>query len=62
MNQEIMAIQKATGEKMGTIIFGMFMTFSGLVVGMTKGWDLSLVILGCIPIVSVGFALSSTAL
>ena len=57
-----MAIQKATGEKMGTIIFGMFMTLSGLLVGMTKGWDLALVILGCFPMVSIGLAASSSAL
>jgi len=50
-----LAIQKATGEKMGTIIFGIFMAFSGICIGMTKGWDLALVILGCFPIVSVGF-------
>jgi len=38
------------------------MCISGLLVGITKGWSLALVILGCFPIICLGFVLSSEAL
>ena len=47
---------------MGTIVFGNFMCISGLLVGLTKGWSLALVILGCFPIISFGLHVSGKAL
>lgn len=54
MPKEIMAIQRALGEKMGTILLSMFMCFSGVFFAFFKGWKFSLVLLVLFPIISIG--------
>jgi len=54
-----LAIQKALGEKFGTIIFAVGMCFSGLFFAALKGWKFSLVVLGGSAIIGVSTALQT---
>ena len=49
--KEVQAIQRALGEKMGTIILGFSMTVAGLAFAFSKGWSFSLCILATFPII-----------
>lgn len=53
LGKEILAIQKALGEKMGTIILAFAMTIAGLTFAFTRGWSFSLVILAAFPFIAV---------
>jgi len=44
-----LAIQRALGEKSGSITLSLATGLSGLVVGLTKGWSLALCIIGAAP-------------
>lgn len=57
ISKETAAMQKALGEKMGTIILAYSMTFSGLVFAFTKGWSFSLVLFGAMPILGTTTAM-----
>lgn len=57
LGKEILAIQKALGEKMGTIILALSMTFSGLTFAFSRGWSFSLVILAAFPFLAVSTSL-----
>ncbi len=49
--KETIAIQKALGEKMGTIILALAMCVSGMVFGFTRGWSYCLPLLAIFPVV-----------
>ena len=49
VHKETLAIQTATGEKMGNIYFSFSMTISGLAFGFIKGWLMTLFILAAFP-------------
>ena len=52
-------MQNAIGEKVATFIMTIFMCIAGFVVGFTRGWKLSLVILSTMPVVMLaGFLFS----
>lgn len=53
VGKEILAMQKALGEKMGTIILAFAMTFAGLTFAFTKGWSFSLVLLASFPVLGM---------
>lgn len=57
LGKEILAIQKALGEKMGTIILAFAMTFSGLAFAFSRGWSFSLVILASFPFIGISTSL-----
>jgi len=42
-------MQKALGEKMGTIILAYSMTLSGLAFSLSKGWSYSLAVVAAFP-------------
>jgi ABC-type multidrug transport system fused ATPase/permease subunit len=46
-------MQKALGEKMGTIILAFSMTVAGLTFAFTKGWSFSLVLLVAFPFLGI---------
>jgi ATP-binding cassette subfamily B (MDR/TAP) protein 1 len=56
LTKEAAAIQKALGEKMGTIILAFSMTVAGLTFAFTKGWTFSFVLLVAFPF--LGFTTS----
>jgi ATP-binding cassette subfamily B (MDR/TAP) protein 1 len=56
LTKESAAIQKALGEKMGTIILAFSMTVAGLTFAFTKGWTFSFVLLVAFPF--LGFTTS----
>jgi len=51
INKECMAIQKALGEKMGTILLAFAMTVSGVTMAFTRGWTFSFVLLALFPLI-----------
>ena len=57
LGKETLAIQKALGEKISTIIIAFAMTFAGLIFAFTKGWSFSLVILAVFPVVAFSTSL-----
>lgn len=59
LSKETAAMQKALGEKMGTIILAFSMTFSGLAFAFTKGWSFSLVLFAAFPLLGMTTALMS---
>lgn len=59
INKECLAIQKALGEKMGTIVMALCMTFAGLVFAFTKGWSYSLVVMAAFPFTMIATAMLS---
>lgn len=59
VGKEILAIQKALGEKMGTIILAFAMTFAGLAFAFSKGWSFSLVLLAAFPFLGVTTSLTT---
>jgi ABC-type multidrug transport system fused ATPase/permease subunit len=52
-------MQRALGEKMGTIILAFSMTIAGLAFAFTKGWSFSLILLVSFPFLGVTTALMS---
>lgn len=52
--KEVMAMQRALGEKMGTIILSIFMCISGLFFAFLKGWKFSFVLLALVPLITLG--------
>jgi ATP-binding cassette subfamily B (MDR/TAP) protein 1 len=59
LSKECQSMQKALGEKMGTIILAFAMTVAGLAFAFTKGWSFSLVLLAVFPF--LGFTTSLMA-
>ena len=55
LSKETLAIQKATGEKFGQVIFSVGMTVSGMLLGFTTGWSLALAMLIIGPFIFFGF-------
>jgi len=51
--KEVLAISRALGEKMGTIIMAFSMTISGLAFAFSKGWSFSLVVLVSFPAIAI---------
>ena len=49
-----MAINLATGEKIGTLLQSIGMTASGVIIGIINGWNLALAYLAVAPILIVG--------
>lgn len=62
VGKECLAIQRALGEKMGTIMFAFAMCVSGLSFAFIKGWSYSLVILGSFPFIALATTLLSKVL
>ena len=55
ISRETLAIQRSLGEKAGAVTLSLCTGISGIVVGLTKGWALTLCILGATPfILTVG--------
>ena len=50
-------MQKALGEKMGTIILALSMCVAGLTFAFTKGWSFSLVLLVVFPFLTITMSL-----
>jgi ATP-binding cassette, subfamily B (MDR/TAP), member 1 len=59
LSKETAAMQRALGEKMGTIILAYSMTVAGLAFAFTKGWSFSLVLLVVFPFLGVTTSLMS---
>lgn len=49
LSKECASMQKALGEKMGTIILAYSMTLAGLAFALSKGWSYSLVVMASFP-------------
>lgn len=62
MNQEVLSIQKAIGEKMGTVLFCISLCVSGLTFGFTRGWALAFLVLLVSPFLVIGTDISTKAL
>jgi len=56
LSKECASMQKALGEKMGTIILAYSMTLAGLAFSLSKGWSYSLAVMAAFP-----FLMLSTA-
>jgi len=54
LSNECLAIQRAVGEKLGTIILSFAMSFSGLFFSFFKGWFYSAILLCYFPIMLFG--------
>ena len=59
LNNEVLLIQKALGEKFGTIVFCFAILISGLAVGFIKGWNLALAIMAFAPLIAIGTHLTT---
>ena len=57
IGKECLAIQKAIGEKMGSIIMALAMSVSGCGIAFTKGWSFTLVICAAFPIIMIATAM-----
>ena len=57
IGKETLAIQKAIGEKMGSIIMALAMTVSGIGIAFAKGWSYTLVVLATFPLIMIGTAM-----
>lgn len=57
IGKETLAIQKALGEKIGTIIMAFAMTVSGMAIAFSKGWSFSLVVIAAFPFIMIGTAM-----
>jgi ATP-binding cassette, subfamily B (MDR/TAP), member 1 len=53
LSKESAAMQRALGEKMGTIILAFAMCVAGLTFAFTKGWSFSLVLLAVFPFLGI---------
>jgi len=62
ISRETLAIQRSIGEKAGNITMSLAMGVSGLVVGFTRGWALSLTLLAIAPVLVVVTLIYSKAL
>lgn len=62
LSKESAAMQKALGEKMGTIILAFSMCVAGLTFAFTKGWSFSLVLLVVFPFLGFTTALMAKVL
>lgn len=62
LSKETNAMQKALGEKMGTIILAFAMTIAGLTFAFTRGWSFSLVLMACFPLLGLSTALMGKVL
>jgi len=60
LSKECQSMQKALGEKMGTIILAFAMTVAGLAFAFTKGWSFSLVLLAVFPFLGFTTSLMAT--
>lgn len=49
IGKECITIQKAIGDKMGSILMAFAMSFAGLAFAFSKGWSFSLVVLATFP-------------
>ena len=52
ISSDVALISLATGTKMGVFLQFMVTFVAGLIVGLVKGWQLTLVILACIPLLA----------
>ena len=57
IGKEPLAIQKALGEKIGSIIMALAMSFSEIIIAFTKGWSFTLIILASFPFIMIGTAM-----
>jgi ATP-binding cassette, subfamily B (MDR/TAP), member 1 len=62
LSKESAAIQKALGEKMGTIVLAFAMTVAGMAFAFTRGWSFSLVLLVAFPFLGFTTSLMSKVL
>ncbi|KAK0606238.1 hypothetical protein LWI29_035500 [Acer saccharum] len=53
MSGDTILIQEAMGEKVGKFIQLMSTFLGGFVIGFVKGWQLAIVLLGCIPLMAI---------
>lgn len=53
LNKETAAMQKALGEKMGSIIMALSMMVAGLAFAFTKGWTFSFALLAAFPVLGM---------
>ena len=53
LSKECQAIQKALGEKMGQILLGLGMSFSGLFFAFFRGWIMSLILFAAFPVMLI---------
>ena len=53
VSSECLAIEKALGEKFGTILLSISMSVSGLAFAFTKGWSYSLAVLAVMPFMTI---------
>lgn len=60
--RECQAIQNSIGEKSGAVTMAIASTISGLVVGMVRGWAISLCILGIAPFIALSTVFYGKAL
>jgi ATP-binding cassette subfamily B (MDR/TAP) protein 1 len=51
--KECQAIQKALGDKMGTLLLSLAMCISGLFFAFFRGWAMSLILMAAFPIVFI---------
>lgn len=62
LSKEVAAMQKALGEKMGTIILAFAMTIAGLTFAFTRGWSFSLVLMASFPLLGLSTSLMGKVL
>lgn len=53
LNEETVAFQQATSEKVGTFLHNSFTFIFGMAIAFWRGWDLTLIILAMVPILAV---------
>jgi ATP-binding cassette subfamily B (MDR/TAP) protein 1 len=53
IGKECLAIQKAIGEKVGTIYMALCMCVSGLAFAFSRGWSFALVVMGFFPFMAI---------
>jgi ATP-binding cassette subfamily B (MDR/TAP) protein 1 len=62
IGKECITMQKALGEKMGTILLAFAMTLAGLTFAFIKGWSFSLAVLGSFPFIAFATAMMNKVL
>ncbi|GAX85324.1 hypothetical protein CEUSTIGMA_g12741.t1 [Chlamydomonas eustigma] len=53
LNQDSGDVQSAISDKLGQLIKSVATFFTGFILAFTRGWDMTLVMLGCIPLMGV---------
>ena len=61
LSADVDKVQSAVASKAGNFVMNLSQAISGLALGFTKGWQIALVVCGCLPVIVISRGLTATA-